>query len=145
MDEFQNAAEEIGIPKIKDFNTGDNFGCDYFQVTEKNGLRCSTAVAYLNPAKKRTNLQVEVKAHVNKINFEEKKAIGISYWKDNELITVKANKEIILSAGSIGSPHILQVSGIGDEKKLEFRNIRKTSQLKCWAKLTRSSDVTTCL
>ena len=70
LDEFQNAAEEIGIPKIKDFNTGDNFGCDYFQVTEKNGLRCSTAVGYLNPAKKRKNLKIVVKAHVKQINFD---------------------------------------------------------------------------
>ena len=123
LDEFQNAAEEMGIPKIKDFNTGDNFGCDYFQVTEKNGLRCSTAVGYLNPAKKRSNLKVEVKAHVNKINFEGKKATGISYWKNEKLITVKANKEVILSAGSIGSPHILQISGIGDENKLKDLNI----------------------
>ena len=118
LDEFQNAAEEMGIPKINDFNTGDNFGCDYFQVTEKNGLRCSTAVGYLNPAKKRSNLKVEVKAHVKQINFEGKKAVGISYWKNGELITVKANKEVVLSAGSIGSPHILQASGVGDEHKL---------------------------
>ena len=119
LDEFRNAAEEIGIPKIKDFNTGNNFGCNYFQVTEKNGLRCSTAVGYLNPVKKRTNLKVVVKAHVKKINFDGKKAIGISYWRDNELITIKANKEVILSAGSIGSPHILQTSGLGDPKKLQ--------------------------
>ena len=119
LDEFRNAAEEKGIPKIKDFNTGDNFGCDYFQVTEKNGLRCSTAVGYLNPVKKRKNLKIEVKAHVKKINFKGKKAIGVSYWQNNKLITIKANKETILSAGSIGSPHILQTSGIGDEKKLK--------------------------
>ena len=126
LDEFQNAAEEMGIPKIKDFNTGDNFGCDYFQVTEKNGLRCSTAVGYLNPAKKRSNLKVEVKAHVKQINFEGKKAVGISYWKNGELITVKANKEVILSAGSIGSPHILQTSGVGDENKLRELGISVT-------------------
>ena len=123
LDEFRNAAEEVGIPKIKDFNTGDNFGCDYFQVTEKNGLRCSTAVGYLNPVKKRPNLKIEVKAHVKQINFEGKKAIGVSYWKDNKLITIKANKEVILSAGSIGSPHILQTSGLGDPKKLKDLNI----------------------
>ena len=119
LDQFRNAAEEMGIPKINDFNTGDNFGCDYFQVTEKNGLRCSTAVAYLNPAKKRSNLKVDVKAHVKQINFEGNKAVGVSYWKNGTLINVIANKEVILSAGSIGSPHILQTSGIGDEKKLK--------------------------
>ena len=123
LDEFRNAAEEVGIPKIKDFNTGDNFGCDYFQVTEKNGLRCSTAVGYLNPAKKRSNLKVEVKAHVKQINFEGKKAIGISYWKDNQLITIKADKEVILSAGSIGSPQIMMLSGLGDGNELSALGI----------------------
>ncbi|PPR51003.1 MAG: Alcohol dehydrogenase [acceptor] [Alphaproteobacteria bacterium MarineAlpha5_Bin5] len=119
LDEFRNAAAEMGIPKINDFNKGDNFGCDYFQVTEKNGLRCSTAVGYLNPIKKRSNLKIEVNAHLKKINFDGKKATGISFWKNNKLKTIKANKEVILSAGSIGSPHILQTSGIGDQKKLQ--------------------------
>ena len=56
LDEFINAAQEVGIPKVNDFNKGDNFGCGYFQVTVKNGLRCSASVAYLNPIKKRNNL-----------------------------------------------------------------------------------------
>ncbi len=123
LDEFRNAAAEVGIPKVDDLNKGNNFGCNYFQVTEKNGLRCSTAVAYLNPIKKRSNLKIEVNAHVNKINFNGKKAIGVSYWKKNKLINVKSNKEVILSAGSIGSPHILQTSGLGDAQKLNKFNI----------------------
>jgi len=119
LDEFMNAAEEVGIPKVTDFNTGNNFGCGYFQVTEKNGLRCSASVAYLNPVKKRKNLKIEIKAHVKNIKFENKKAIGIFYWKDKQLIEAKANKEIILSAGSIGTPHILQASGVGESSKLK--------------------------
>ncbi|MDA7572828.1 GMC family oxidoreductase N-terminal domain-containing protein [Candidatus Pelagibacter sp.] len=118
LDTFMNAAEEIGIPMVNDFNKGDNTGCGYFQVTEKNGLRCSAAVGYLNPIKNRKNLKIETKCHVEKINFKNNKAISISYWKDNQSITVKSNKEIILSAGSIGSPQILQTSGIGDAEKL---------------------------
>ena len=123
LDEFMNAAEEIGIPKVNDFNKGDNHGCGYFQVTVKNGLRCSTSVAYLKPVKKRINLKIEVNAHVKNIHFENKKATGISYWKNNNLIKAKANKEIILSAGSIGSPHILQASGIGNSSKLKKHGI----------------------
>ena len=119
LDVFMNAAEEVGIPKVNDFNTGDNFGCGYFQVTEKKGLRCSAAVGYLRPIKNRKNLKIITKAHVKKIDFEEKKAVGISYWIKNQLIKVKAKKEVILSAGSIGSPHILQVSGIGDASKIK--------------------------
>jgi choline dehydrogenase len=118
LDAFMNAAQEIGIPKVNDFNKGDNFGCGYFQVTEQNGLRCSTAVGYLNPIKNRKNLKIETKCHVEKVNFENKKAVSVSYWKNNQSFTTKANKEIILSAGSIGSAQILQTSGIGNGEKL---------------------------
>ena len=124
LDEFQNAAEEYGIPKTNDFNTGDNTGIGFFQFTtsfNKPGLklRCSAAKGYLNPAKKRPNLKIVVNAHVQKINFEGKKAIGASYYNGDKLIEVKANKEVILSSGAIGSPHILQVSGIGNKEKLK--------------------------
>ena len=108
-----DAAEEFGIPKTKDFNTGVTEGCGYFQVTEKNGLRCSTAVGYLNPVKKRKNLKIVTRAHVKNIEFENNKAIAVNYWINKNLIKAKANTEIILSAGSIGSPHILQASGVG--------------------------------
>ena len=118
LDAFMNAAEEVGIPPVNDFNKGNNHGCGYFQVTEKNGLRCSTAVGYLNPIKNRQNLKIETKCHIEKINFENNKATSISYWKNNQSFTINANKEIILSAGSIGSAQILQTSGIGDAKKL---------------------------
>jgi len=129
LDEFQNAAEEFGIPKTNDFNTGDNFGVGYFQFTtsfNKAGLklRCSAAKGYLNPVKKRPNLKIIVNAHVQKINFEEKTAKGVNYYIDNKLHTANANKEVILSAGSIGSPHILQVSGIGENDRLKNLGIK---------------------
>ena len=118
LDTFMNAAEEVGIPKVNDFNKGNNYGCGYFQVTEQNGLRCSAAVGYLNPIKNRQNLKIKTMCHVEKINFENKKAVSVSYWKNGQSFTIKANKEIILSAGSIGSPQILQTSGIGEAAKL---------------------------
>ena len=134
LEEFQNAAEEIGIPKTNDFNTGDNSGVGYFQFTTTRQnllkLRCSAAKGYLNPAKNRSNLKIVVKAHVQKINFAGKKAEGVSYYVGNELHTVKANKEVILSAGAIGSPHILQVSGIGEEQKLKKHGIEIVHELK---------------
>ena len=123
LDEFQNAAEEFGIPKTKDFNTGDNHGCGYFQVTQKDGFRCSTAVGYLNPIKKRKNLKIITNAHIKNIEFENKTAKNVNYWFNNNLVTVKANKEIILSAGTIGSPHILQASGIGPGDLLKNNNV----------------------
>ena len=134
LEEFQNAAEEMGIPKTNDFNTGDNYGIGYFQFTTSRQkllkLRCSAAKGYLNPVKKRPNLKIIVNAHVQKINFEGKKAISVNYYNGDKIEMVKANKEILLSAGSIGSPHILQVSGIGDEKKLRNLGIKIVHELK---------------
>ena len=130
LDEFQNAAEEFGVPKTKDFNKGDNHGSGYYQVTVKNGFRCSTAVGYLNPAKKRVNLKIITKAHVKKINFKNKVAKEVEYWIENKLFTVSANKEIILSSGAIGSPQLLQVSGIGNSEKLKKLGIEITHELK---------------
>ena len=130
LDEFRNAAEEFGIPKTDDFNTGNNHGCGYYQVTEKDGFRCSTAVGYLNPIKKRPNLKIIINAHVKKINFENKVAKEVEYWVDNQLFTVSADKEIILSSGSIGSPQLLQVSGIGDSNKLKKLGIEIVHELK---------------
>ena len=129
LDVFMNAAEEVGIPKVNDFNKGDNYGCGYFQVTEKNGLRCSAAVGYLNPIKNRKNLKIETKCHVEKVNFKKNKAVSVSYWKDNQSFTMKANKEIILSAGSIGSAQILQTSGIGEAEKISKLGINVIKNL----------------
>ena len=135
LEEFLNAAKEKGIPKVDDFNTGDNFGAGYFQFTTSHGnkglkLRCSAAKGYLNPVKKRSNLKIVVNAHVQKINFEGKKAVSVSYYQGEKLNTVKIDKEIILSAGSIGSPHILQVSGIGSSNKLKQNGINVVNELK---------------
>ena len=108
----------------------DNHGCGYYQVTEKDGFRCSTAVGYLNPIKKRSNLKIIINAHVKKINFENKIAKEVEYWSDNKLFTVEADKEIILSSGAIGSPQLLQVSGIGDSEKLKNLGIEIVHELK---------------
>jgi len=135
LDEFLNAAEEQGIPKVDDFNTGDNFGIGFYQFTTTHShkglkLRCSASKGYLNPIKKRHNLKIIVNAHVEKINFEGKKAVSVNYYQQNKIHAAKANKEIILSAGSIGSPHILQVSGIGNIEKLKENGINIIHELK---------------
>tara|TARA_A100001011_G_scaffold64557_1_gene65203 strand:+ start:268 stop:1887 length:1620 start_codon:yes stop_codon:yes gene_type:complete len=135
LDEFINAAEEKGIPKTEDFNTGDNFGVGFYQFTTSHShfglkLRYSAAKGYLNPVKSRSNLKIITNAHVQKINFENKKVISVSYIHNDKLIETKSNKETILSAGSIGSPHILQVSGIGEIKKLKEFNINIINELK---------------
>ena len=123
LDLFLEAAEEFGYKKTEDFNSGNNEGMGYFPFTVKNGFRCSAAVGYLNPIKKRKNLKIITNAHIKNIEFENKTAKNVNYWLDNNLVTVKANKEIILCAGTIGSPHILQASGIGPGDLLKNNNV----------------------
>ena len=135
LDEFINAAEESGIPKTDDFNTGDNFGVGFYQFTTSHSkfglkLRCSSAKGYLNPVKRRKNLKIITNAVVQKITFENKMAVALSYMVGDKIFEVKSNKEIILSAGSIGSPHILQISGVGDAQKLKKHGIDIKKDLK---------------
>ncbi len=135
LDEFQNAAEECGIQKTNDFNTGDNTGIGFFQFTTNHNksllkLRCSAAKGYLSPIKKRKNLKIITNAHVKKINFEGRKAESVSFYQGDKIVTIKARKEVILSAGSIGSPHILQVSGVGNANKLKKNGIKTIHELK---------------
>ena len=135
LDEFQNAAEEYGIPKTIDFNTGNNFGIGFFQFTTSFNksilkLRCSAAKGYLNPIKKRSNLKIEINSHIKKILFDGLKVIGVEYWKNNKLKKVLCSKEVILSAGSINSPQILQVSGIGPANLLKSKGINVIKDVK---------------
>ena len=135
LDEFQNAAEEVGIPKTIDFNKGDNFGVGFFQFTTSHSkfglkLRCSAAKGYLNPVKKRKNLKIIVNAHVQKLNFNNKSVESVSFFTGDKLNHTKANKEVILSAGAIGSPHLLQISGIGDSEKIKNQGIDIVHELK---------------
>jgi len=123
LDLFLEAAEEFGYKKTEDFNSGNNEGMGYFPFTIKNGFRCSAAVGYLNPIKKRKNLKIITNAHIKNIEFENKKAVSVNFWKNNQFLNAKINKEIILSAGTIGSPHILQASGVGPGDLLKKNNI----------------------
>ena len=123
LDLFMEAAEEFGYKQTPDFNTGNNEGMGYFPLNVKNGFRCSTGVGYLNPIKKRKNLKILTNAHIKNIIFENVKAIGVNFWKNNQLLTARTNGEIILSAGTIGSPHILQASGVGPGALLKKNNI----------------------
>lgn len=118
LDAWRNAAEECGIPKIEEFNRGDNFGNAYFQMNQKRGSRWSATKAYLRPIASRPNLTVLTNAHVDKIAFDEAAskltAEGIYARINNEPSQLlKARKEVLLAAGSIGSPQLLQLSGIG--------------------------------
>jgi len=119
LDAFAKAAQESGIPHTEDFNRGDNEGVGYFQVNQKGGWRWNTAKAFLRPTcYGRPNFEMWTSAQVMRLVIEQqpdgsKRCTGAHVWTGNEMVTVRAGGEVILSAGSIGSPQILQLSGIG--------------------------------
>jgi choline dehydrogenase len=120
---FIAACQENGFSKNSDFN-GENFeGIGYYKLTTKNGLRMSTARAYLRTAKKRQNLTIETHAHVMRIIMDAKTAKGVEFEQAGKHHQVTANREIILSAGAIGSPQILQLSGIGPAELIKSHDI----------------------
>ena len=107
------AAVEMGIPRTADFNTGDNTGVGYFHVNQKRGVRWSSARAFLKPVLGRPNLRLETGVLVERIVFEGKRAIGVQFRQDGRLVEARSKGEVILSAGAVASPMILQLSGIG--------------------------------
>lgn len=118
-----DAAEEIGIPRTDDFNGEDQEGAGYFQLTTRNGLRCSTAVGYLRPVKNRPNLDIQVHAHVKRLVIENGRATGVDYDVKGRGHYAGCRGEIILSAGAIGSPQTLMLSGIGPGQHLQDMGI----------------------
>jgi choline dehydrogenase len=120
LDKVRDAASELGVPEIDDFNTGDNEGSAYFHVNQKRGRRWSSARGFLKPALKRPNLRLETNVEVDKLVLEGKRAVGVSYRQQGgEFITARAAAEVILCAGSLGSAKILQLSGIGASEWLK--------------------------
>lgn len=140
-DMFIKAAEQIGIPFNKDYNGVEQEGVAYFQQTAHKGFRWSSAKGFLNPAKSRSNLTVLTHAHTSRIIFEcidknigakstgKPKAVGIEYLRKGVLQKAMASKEVILSAGAIGSPQILQLSGIGSIQLLNKHMIPVVKEL----------------
>ena len=118
LDAFRDAAEECGIPKVKAFNGGDNFGCAYFQMTQRRGRRWSATRAFLRPVLHRGNLQVVTGAHATKIRFSGLESKGLEFTLNGEPCFAAAKAETILAAGAIGSPQLLQLSGIGPRRLL---------------------------
>lgn len=142
LDAWRDAAQECGIPKIEEFNRGDNFGNAYFQMNQKRGKRWSAAKAFLDPAKARTNLTVVTQAQVKRLlarrvpEDDDIESSLASVTIDGVLAVVngcelsyKARKEVILAAGAIGSPQIMELSGIGDHKRLQDAGIETLHHL----------------
>jgi len=126
---FVDAGVEAGYIETKDYNGAGQEGFGPMHMTVKGGVRSSTANAYLRPAMTRNNLTVVTHALVHKVLLEDKKAIGVRYERSGKLVDVIVNKEVILSAGSVGSPHILQLSGIGAKDVLSNAGIEVKHEL----------------
>ena len=128
LDSFSDAAAQTGIQKTDDFNSGDNAGVGYFDVNQRSGWRWNTSKAFLRPAKKRNNLTVWTEAQVEKLIFDHDvdgalRCIGAKVQREGRSTTVKADREVVLSAGAVNSPQILQLSGIGNAGLLKQHGI----------------------
>jgi choline dehydrogenase len=113
LDAVRDAAVQLGVPAIDDFNCGDNEGVSYFHVNQRRGRRWSAARGFLQPALARSNLRLEIRVLVERLIIEGGRARAVQFRRDAEVIEARASGEIILCAGAIGSPHILSLSGIG--------------------------------
>jgi choline dehydrogenase len=124
LDAFRAAAAQAGVPSIDDFNRGDNEGCDYFDVNQRRGVRWNAASAFLKPILKRPNLRVVTGARVTRLAFEGRRAAGVRFrGESGGEQFARARAEVILSAGAIGSPQLLQVSGIGPGAWLQSHGV----------------------
>ena len=113
LDAFRDAAVANGIPETDDFNRGDNEGCGYFKVNQKRGVRWNTSKAFLKPVRGRPNLTVMTEAQAEGVIFQGNRAAGVLFQHRGKPAAAAARGEVILSAGAIGSPQLLQVSGVG--------------------------------
>lgn len=123
LEAFRKAAIDFGIPQTNDHNTGDNEGVSYFHATIKNGRRQSAARAFLHPVANRKNLRILTKSHARRIRFEGKRAVGIEFWQDGVPSYAAATAEVIVAAGAIGSPQLLELSGVGQPELLRKHGI----------------------
>lgn len=122
-DAFIASAGAQGIPRNDDFNGASQEGAGYLQATVKNGRRASAATSYLNPAKSRPNLTIVTEALAEKVLFEGQRANGVQFQRHGETIAVRANREVVIAAGSIKSPHLLMLSGIGAQDDLRAHGV----------------------
>ncbi len=118
-----DGAAELGVKRTHDFNGGDSEGVGYYQLFTKNGLRCSTAVAYLRPARSRKNLRVHVNAQALGLIMRGTRAVGVRYRHHGRDVEVRAGREVLLAAGALQSPQLLQLSGVGPRDLLARHGI----------------------
>lgn len=155
LDHWAEAAEAWGLPKVSDFNAGNNEGVSYFRVNQRNGWRVNTAKAFLRTATGQ-GLKVETQAHTRRVIVEDGRAVGVEYEQGGTVRTARAKGEVILTAGAIGSPQILQLSGFGPGELLQQHgiavqrdmpsiggNLQDHLQLRCAWRLTGAKTLNT--
>ena len=113
LDAFRAAAAEQGIPPSDDFNRGNNFGCGYFDVNQRRGVRWNTARAFLRPVQNRPNLAVLTGTRAERLAFDGRRCIGVDVLRGGRPVRIAARREVIVAAGAVASPQLLQLSGIG--------------------------------
>lgn len=123
IEAFIAGAQALGVPRNEDFNGAQQEGAGYYQLTTHQGWRCSTATAYLKPARGRRNLRIETRAHATGLVLEGKRAVGVRYLQNGIAKTAHCNAEVLLAAGAIQSPQLLQLSGIGPAALLQQHGI----------------------
>ena len=129
LDAFIDAGEQAGYPRNPDYNGKDQEGFGYYQVTQKAGRRWSTAKAYLEPALKRPNLRLETQAHTTRLIFEGKRCVGVEVIQQGKTHQFRAGREVVLAAGAIQSPQILELSGVGQASLLKDLGIDVVHEL----------------
>lgn len=123
LDAYRDAAEQAGIAKVDDFNRGDNEGSAYFQVNQCKGWRWNTSKGFLRPALNRPNLKVVTNAQARRVLFEGKRAVGVEVDQKGGRVQYRTKGEVILSSGAVGSPQLLELSGIGNPEHLRDHGI----------------------
>ena len=118
LDAFQDAAARVGIPRVDDFNRGNNEGTGYFRVNQRKGWRLNSYRAFVRPVRHRPNLTVETGAQADRILFDGRRAVGVRFSQRGRSRAVAATGEVILASGAIGSPQLLELSGVGDGARL---------------------------
>jgi len=129
LDALIDAAGQCGYPHNPDYNGTKQDGFGYYQVTQKNGRRNSSAIAFLDPVRSRPNLHVVTEAHAGRILFEGKRAVGLAYSQGGQMREARAGREVILSAGAIQSPQLLELSGVGQPELLRGHGIEVVHEL----------------
>jgi choline dehydrogenase len=126
---FLAAAGEIGIASNPDFNGAEQDGAALYQLTQKNGARCSAADGFLQPARARGNLTVVTGAHATRVLLEEKRAVGVAFLRDGAMEEARADREVILAGGTVNSPQLLMLSGIGAADELQAAGVSASHDL----------------